>query len=83
MFNEHNTPAPTFNQKCYELHGIVYLPHYSMPSRFVAPGMKLKDLTAEETIAKTYSESELWDAGANLIKLPLWHRPSIDLKVVK
>lgn len=83
MFNEHNTPAPTFQQKCYQLHEIIYVPHYSMPSRFVSPGMKLKDLTAEETISKTYSESELRENGAKMITLPLWHRPSIDLKVVK
>jgi hypothetical protein len=80
MFSEHNTPAPTYPQKCYQIKNITYLPHYAMPSRYVAPGMKLNHLDLNETINATFSEQELKDAGAQVIYLPLWHRPSIDLK---
>lgn len=79
---EHIEPAERTPQKCYVLGKITFLPHYTMPSWYVEPGMKLNHLTHDELVNTLHTEADLKAAGAQMIYLPLWHRPSIDLKGV-
>lgn len=80
MTEHTETKAPRKLQKCYQIGEMIFLPHYTMPSWFVQPGMKLNNLSHDELVNVLISEKELQDAKATQIYLNLWHRPSIDLK---
>lgn len=80
MTEHTETKAPRRLQKCYELNRVIFLPHYTMPSWFVQPGMKLNNLNHDELVNVLITEKELQDRGATQIFMNLWHRPSIDLK---
>lgn len=54
-------------QRAYFLRGILYLPHYTIPNRFVAPG-------SVGTFGKTFTKAELVDAGAVKVHEMLWPR---------
>jgi hypothetical protein len=73
-------PTELVPQKCYLLGRITYLPHYSMPEYFVAPGMDLDGLSFDDLVQKLYLKQELMDAGAMEIMLPLWPRTSFNIK---
>ena len=77
---EYQVPAERSPQKCYVLGKITFLPHYTMPSWYVEPGMKLNHLTYDELLMTLHTEDDLKAAGAQMIFLPLWQRPSIDIK---
>jgi hypothetical protein len=57
----------TFMQIAYVLNGITYLPHYRNPSVFVGPGYP-------RFILQRYSDTDMFNAGAQQGKLPLWKR---------
>lgn len=63
------TIAPHDLMTVYRLGQIVYVPHYRRPTEFVGPGFH------EEKNRVTYSESELYDAGAIPEQMFLWPRP--------
>jgi hypothetical protein len=72
----------TVMQTVYKKGNIVFLPHYSMPSYFVAPGMDLEGLTYDELINTLYTEEDFKKMGAFKTSLPLWPRPSINIKPI-
>ena len=61
--------AETVMQDVYVLNGIIYLPHYQKPGRFVHPG-------TDRHTSKTLAGHELRDAGAVKTTHPLWPRAS-------
>ena len=53
----------------YQLNGITYLPHYSLPNRYVYPGYDSKNW-----YCPTFSSKELADGGATPYYMELWTR---------
>jgi len=62
-----NKLVDLYQKVAYELHGIIYLPHYVIEHRYVSPGFGV-------TNDNLYTEKELKDAGAERQVLMLWSR---------
>jgi hypothetical protein len=69
-----NAPSyePNEMQTAFELNGIPLLPHYKYAGEYVAPGYTRK------TPRPTYTTKQLLDAGAKLVRLPLWIRANLE-----
>jgi hypothetical protein len=59
--------AEVVPQPCYELGGILYLPHYNKEHVYVSPGYP-------EFHTNTYTRTELVMLGAVKVMNPLWPR---------
>lgn len=76
---EHKVLAEREPQTCYILKNITYLPHYTMPDYFVAPGMKLDGMKYDDLVNHLYTKEDLISMGAMAFMLPLWPRTSMNI----
>ena len=61
-------PHPTEETICYEREGVTFVPHFSVPDVFVAPGYGRAHMT-------TFTASHLLRNGARQVFRHLWVRP--------
>lgn len=66
-------------QACFILNNIIYLPHYTMPDYFVAPGMNLDGMSHDDLVNNLYTVEDLVQMGAIASLLPLWPRTSMNI----
>ncbi len=72
----------TVMQTCFKKGNIVFLPHYTMPSYYVAPGMELEGLTYDELVNVLYTEEDFRKMGAFKTSVALWPRASLSLNPI-
>lgn len=66
-------------QTCFILGKITYLPHYTMPDYFVAPGMDLEGMKYDDLVNYLYTKEDLIAMKAMAVMLPLWSRTSVNI----